>query len=386
MSTILLIFNHFEFNEAHLKKDVFLVPYYLGLNSGAKVIILYPSLPNNQNLPNIYRGVELKPIRYRKNLRLFPFWKHINFYLQFIKEVSNTDLLIRFHLSLHTELFTILYKVLKPNGKVYVKLDTNAETVNSLYVYRNVNLKSLVHKAVIQYFIKKVDIFSCETKESYSRFLESNNPHLSFGERLLIIPNGFDELVLKEMNLGLTDFSQKENVIITVGRLGSEEKNTELLLRALGNVDLGSWKVIFIGSIDDALIPKIEEFYKQNDVVKDRVVFTGPIYDTNELFGFYNRSKVFVLTSNWEGYPIVFPEAMWFNNYLLSTPVAAAFDIIEEKINGMIFPFNDDETLSSILNKIVSGQINVHTDWHQSNPKLSWFSILKIISERLNFN
>jgi hypothetical protein len=108
---ITLIFNHFEFSKEHLSKDVFLVPQYLGKNLGFDVTVVYPKLTSNVNFPDEYNGVKLIGLNYRREIPFIPFWKHLNFYKYIIQNAKSINVLIRFHLSIHTEFISIIYKL-----------------------------------------------------------------------------------------------------------------------------------------------------------------------------------------------------------------------------------------------------------------------------------
>lgn len=373
-----LIFNHFEFGQEHLGKDVFLIPYYLGKQLGTEVTIVFPSLPTNRHFPDSYNGVRFIALKYRKNIAFLPFWKHLNFYIFLLKNSKKINYLVRFHLSIHTELISILYKLINNSGKVYVKLDINPDAIDSSYG-GELSLKRKIHNLITRLSINKVDLFSCETTSAFQKLKSVNYPELQFGEKLYIIPNGFDEEKLQEININERKYSEKENLIITVGRIGAKQKNTEMFLRSLAKVELKGWKVCLIGNVDSRIHESIESFFKDNPDKLDLVKFTGPIYDKKELWEYYNRAKVFVLTSDWEGYPIVFPEAKRFRNFIISTNIPACLDTIENGRFGVNIPFNDDETLSEVLNNIVTGKQNIDVYQGYDMNELLWETQVKKI-------
>ena len=192
-----LIFNHFEFNYQHLNKDVFLIPYNLGKKLGYDVTIVYPLLPENQNLPFSHRGVKLERVKFRKNLKFLPFWKHINFYIYILRRALHIDVLVRFHLSTHTEFIIILFKLLNPSGRSYLKLDINEDTIDLFNSNLKKTLKRSIHNKVSKIFINKVDVISCETTKTLSKIKSSINPNLNFGHKLILIPNGVDNEIVK---------------------------------------------------------------------------------------------------------------------------------------------------------------------------------------------
>ncbi len=110
----------------------------------------------------------------------------------------------------------------------------------------------------------------------------------------------------------------------------------------------------------------------------------GPIFDKKELWSYYNRAKVFVLTSRWEGSPLIFPEAKRFRNYLVSTNVGGAYDVIEKDKYGTLIPQEDDCTLSEVLNGIVNGEISIDVYKDFDPQQLSYQRRLQTIVKRLS--
>lgn len=375
-----LIFNHFEFEREHLGKDVFLIPYELGKQLEYDVTIVYPHTRTNGDIPESLYGVKLIPLKYRKELLFIPFWKHLNFYIYLLKHAKSIDLLMRFHLSLHTELVTIFYKKINRKGKVYVKLDINPDGLQVMYgdVKRS-NLKRKIHGWLSSFFIRKVDCFSCETSVAYQRLNESDFPELQFGDKLQLIPNGFDEELLESLYIEERPFDQKENVIITVGRLGTSQKNTEMFLQALTNVNLNDWQIFLIGTVDQRIKETIQDFFKHNPDKMNSVKFVEAIFDKKELWEYYNRAKVFVLTSDWESYGLVLNEAKRFRNYIVSTEVGACIDLIEGEKFGVSIPINDDERLTKILNEIILEKRNIDVYKGYDMNKISWQTQVKKI-------
>lgn len=89
--------------------------------------------------------------------------------------------------------------------------------------------------------------------------------------------------------------------------------------------------------------------------MKDSVIFTGPIYDKKELWKWYNKSKVFLLTSRLESFALVLMEAYRFNNYVVSTDVGWARTAIS-KSKGEIIAQDDVNALSETLQRIIDGK------------------------------
>ena len=81
---------------------------------------------------------------------------------------------------------------------------------------------------------------------------------IDISSKLFYMPNGFDEDMIKHLDINVKEYSDKENVMITVGRLGTNQKNTELFLKAVENIDLKDWVIYLIGDIDPQNITFLE--------------------------------------------------------------------------------------------------------------------------------
>lgn len=377
-----LLFNNFE--KEHFGKDVFLVPYCLGRTLGYDVTIVYPLSDTNKDFPDVFKGVKLMPIKLKGHVDSHYLYREFNFFLYVLKNARRINTMIRFHNSFQTKLLGIIYKIMNPKGKLYVKLDINEKKVA---LVKNLgNIRGVIYKCITKLFLRSLDFVSCETKSVYEMIKGCDNYEYDFGDKLLLLENGFDEDSLSMMKIEEKDFSQKENCFITVGRLGTFEKNTELILEALIDLDLKDWKFYFVGPTSLDFDEKIKDFFKTYPHLKNRVVFWGPIYDKEKLWSMYNMSKVFVLSSRSEGYPIVFGEAKRFRNFILTTPVGGSVEITENGKYGIIYSHQDSHELTTIMQAIVNGDININV-YQDFNPRMvAWDNVLQPLLDKLNEN
>ena len=365
-----LIINH-PWDEIFEGKDVFLVPYYIGKVYHYDVKIVFPSnkIPERKSL----RGIELHPVLYSKNLP-----QDYIFGFKLMKYLCNNarkiDLFMRFHATITTAIMIILYKMLNKHGIAYLKLD-NSGFLD--FEYKR-NLKSVVRKFLYTRMFTVVDCISCETKYGFEKFSEGLSG-VDVQSKLCYVPNGFDEEYLERLNMREYSYGEKENLIITVGRLGTFQKNTEMFLSALKSVDLKSWKVCLIGPVEESFQAVIEHFFEEHPEKKENIVFVGGIFDKKELWGYYNRAKVFVLTSRCESYALVLNEATRFKNYLVSTDVGAFNDLSENGKYGTAISKDSEKELSDVLNNIINGEINIDVYRNDIAEQLSWENMVKKI-------
>lgn len=372
-----LIFRHFE--QEHFGKDVFLVPYYLGKQLGYEVTVVYPQTETNASFPSTVKDVRLVPLNSNHSLPDFLFGRAWRFYWYLLCHARQIDLLMRFHFTLHTELMIIIYKLLNVKGKSYVKLDLD---YNDLSKSESIKRTSFRHKMgdwLAKAFIRCVDRVSCETFQSFELLQKTEQTRYKFGDKLVLMPNGFDGDTLQSYHIHENLFAEKENLMITVGRLGTPQKNTDMFLRALSQIDLKDWKVALIGPVEESFQPVIDSFFNDNPDKAKNVIFTGAIYEKQKLWEYYNRAKVFVLTSRWESYALVLNEAKRFRNYLLSTDVGAYRDLSENGKYGTSIPINDDKRLGEVLQDIIEGKINIDVYRNSNMDLLSWEKMVQLL-------
>ncbi len=371
-----LIVNHFE--REHFSKDVVLVPLYIQRVYGGRFTIVYPQNETNKDLPESVRGIKLHPITYSGDENLNVYYRKVASYL--IRNARKIDMLMTFHILMRSGKFALLYKLLNPKGKSYVKLDIPTYIIDRMSNFFGDNrLKERIKRIAYKAYFKRVDLFSCESSDAYNRII--NNPDLAsyFNDKLIVLENGCDDEQITELGISPKTFEEKENIILTVGRLGSLEKNTELLLQALKDVQFADWKAYLIGPLQDGFETYVENFFKEHPQLKDKIIFTGAVYDKKTLWEFYNRAKVFVLSSRTESSGIVLYEAKIFNNYIISTPVGASSDVIADGC-GIITDIADPKPTTDILNDIISGKREIDVYDNIDTSHLRWSHQVKLLN------
>lgn len=358
--------------EEHLGKDVFLIPFYLGKMNNLSVDILCSP---NTNMSKKIRDVNIIQLPFQnKNLLRFYTCKSVLKY--FNLNAKKIDVLMEFHINLQVLISMFFYKTINKKGVSYLKADGGD-------ILLSIEKLSPLKKFIYKFLIKKIDIISIETESLYH---EIQNKSLAYINKLLYIPNGFDEEQLNEFHIKTKKIDEKENIIITVGRLGALVKNTEFLLEAVKKIDLNGWILMLIGPIESKeqdFQKKIDKFFIENPQLIDKVIFMGPVYNKKELWELYNNAKVFVLTSRSESSGIVLNEANRFSNYILSTNVGCAEDVIKKNNYGTIIK-NEKELVQSIQ-ELISGDINLNIKYLQKiDIDMSWNNYLKELSDILN--
>lgn len=354
-----------ESQDFHLLKDVGQLPYHIYLESGYDATLV--TRKNEQKYNNLSIVTPGLKIDFTRSLGIIK-WVDVGVLKYIFNESKKIDVLNLIHFRYETFFYALLYKALNPSGILYIKLDRDAEELfrhGSFFVTNN-KFKKIIQNIVQELLIYKSDFISIES-EFFLTDIVSKIPSLN--NKLLFIPNGADHNFIAN-TIKRKLFHEKENLIITVGRIGSDEKNNMMLLNSLNGIELNDWKVAFIGPYTDSFKNKYEIFIKDNPQLNNKVELIGNIANRLELFDWYNRAKVFCLTSNIEGMPLVIPEALYFGNYIISTDFASAYDFTRDG-SGCLVNKNDDKGLSEIISSIVSSDDNSLLSSYVSNLKIS---------------
>lgn len=356
-----------EFEYTWIGKDNGMIPIYAHEVLGYDSEIVTCDFKND--LPKEIRGVTITKVsRWFKNIKNFMpgviFIKRVPLYNWIKKNAKDIDVLMLFHITKCSYWNAYFYKKFNPKGKLYIKADFNLDVYKKEIektTMKPKNLKEFFRKRreIKEYLKRKklvemADLISYETEIAYN-YMKDSYAGVKTKGKTILLPNGYDSRYIDE-NFKVKDFQEKENIFLTVGRLGTYEKNTELILEALSEVDLKDWKFYLVGPVEKEFQKKIDEFYKNNPEKKDSVIFTGIIKNKKELYEYYNRAKVFVLPSRWESFGIVLVEALAFNSYILTTNTFAANDVTDNQKCGDIFEGSLElkDKIISIVNKSIN--------------------------------
>ena len=220
------------------------------------------------------------------------------------------------------------YKSLRPDGIIYLKLDANIDWINAL---------PLFHKPFAD-FLWSCDIISCEARRLQALIYKKWQRPVEY------IPNGVYLPLYSEADD--VRFEDKENIILTVGRLGDLQKNSLLLLYAyaLAFVKLKEpWELVMVGSATPDFQADYNDFCKRFPPLAPHVHLTGNIADKQTLYQYYKKAKIFALSSRGEGgTPNVFSEAAIFGCTVVTTGVDGAPDMTDNGRVGRISPNIED--------------------------------------------
>jgi len=355
----------------HILKDVGMIPYVLYRDYGYEsTLVAFRKNDHFLALENEACGLKMNFIDPDPHYR---FGKPSYAVIKYIwKNASKMDVLNLYHNTKETLLYGLIYKMRNTKGVLYIKLDLNVERFEQC-------LTRWKHIGYSFFFEKIASIVSYEL-DGVGIYLHSSFPFLK--SKLIKITNGIDDRFIADQHIRIYSFDEKENLIVVVGRIGAPEKNHELFLKALNQIDLKDWRVAFIGPVEQSFQIVVNDFFVKHPNLKDKVIFTGAIYDRKILYSWYNRAKVFCLTSWWESFAIVLVEALYFANYIITSRISSAEELTDYERIGRVF--SSDDEFVELLQCVVNGNIHLE-DFYDSIRDYSRNFVWKDILKPLNF-
>jgi glycosyltransferase involved in cell wall biosynthesis len=353
----------------HLVKDVGMIPYMFHKNYDYKSVILTYKNGEYPYLDNEVKGLELQ------FLKKFTGFATMDVIIFLFLNARKIDILNCFHFMRSTLMIILAFRLFtffSKKRKIYLKLDAS------------VNFKSLIPNNIFDKFIlKNINLVSVENLD-YLKKLKNSKFYLN--KKLIYIPNGY---INNERNNEVS-FDEKLNIIITVGRIGSEEKSNDILLKAFEKLDekYSDWKLYFVGPIQNDFDYYTKEFISNHPKLEGRVILMGGIYDREELDNLYKKSKLFVLSSNYEGFPLVFLEALKNGCTIISTNFPSAYDIVAKQELDSLFNPQDIQQLSLLLTQHMNNDFllnqNCFRNQKFAQENFKWEQLIEKINDELS--
>lgn len=129
--------------------------------------------------------------------------------------------------------------------------------------------------------------------------------------------------------------------LIMVARF-APPKQQAILVHAVAGID-DDLHVTLVG--DGPRLPEIQQLVTRLGLT-GKVEFTG---NTDAVASYLSRADLFVLVSDWEGFPISILEAMRAGLPVLASDVGGIREAVADKVNGRLLASNDVATLRAVL-------------------------------------
>lgn len=204
--------------------------------------------------------------------------------------------------------------------------------------------KRLFERLKLLPFYRRV-VNICLSKTIFEQF-KAAFPKLKFSK----IENG-----IKQMSLSDSEESVKNDVelfradagikvFLYIGSL-TQIKNIPLLLEAFSEPRLNRAKLIIIGKGSPEITEQVQEFSRN---ASNRIVYLGP---KENVADYMQHVDALILTSRFEGLPIVILEALSAGLPVLSTSVGGIPDVITDGVNGFLSASAQKQDIAAVIDK-----------------------------------
>lgn len=320
--------------DVHLRKEVGMT-YTMGAHFGYDAeLVCYDHGP----YPTLQRlGTSLRLSFLRK-------WTGISLIdgaLYLLRNGRAIDVLQVFHLR-RSLIWILIYKWVNPRGRAYLRLDTGLDMQRARrHPERSCLALPNLYYRLLMALLRRCDLVSAETRRVCTVLNDL------WTVPVVQIPNGYYEL---ESVSGPAP-APKTKTILNVGRIGTKQKATEVLLEgfALAADRLPGWRLRVVGPIEPGFQVYLQDFFSKHSDLQARIDMVGEIRDPLRLNAEYAAARVFCSTSRFESFGFVFLEALRHGCFIVTTDVESAEEFTDQQRLGIVLPIDDRAALGSAL-------------------------------------
>lgn len=176
----------------------------------------------------------------------------------------------------------------------------------------------------------------------------------SIQKKTSIIYNPVVTEVFREIDNGQLKIENegKLNRIISVGRL-YPQKNQEMMIRAFARVadEFPDWQLVIFG--EGPLRAELE-FLVSSFKLEGRVLLPGR---TEHVIEELRKSKIFCMSSDYEGMSNSMIEAICVGLPIVTTDVSGVKELVQDGVNGFVVPCGDVYSMSNAMLSIIKNSV-----------------------------
>ena len=270
----------------------------------------------------------------------------------------------KFKLRVLSKMLNILNKLkyLMTNFKEYdnsICFDTKSMSSNYLARYASNNQIIYIHNDYTYLYrsnVSKINkFFGIRKLDKYKHLIFVSNEakdnfialYPRFSEKAIVINNYIDKDAIISLSKEKIDINKPKNkkLFIYVGSIDEEKKNFKLMIKAISMVKEKNKNIFLwiIGSGKDE--KRLKEYIKEYNMV-DNVKFFGYI---KNYYPYILKSDYVISTSNYEGFPILFTDAIVLDKKIITTISLSDEAIKIDKDFGYLSTKTDEDLAKTIL-------------------------------------
>lgn len=271
-----------------------------------------------------------------------------------------------------------------PDSDVIDFLDKLVENTVPPFVSIKKIIKKTFPSLIYSFWRNKI---SRELRHKYNYLATYSNVIITLSEGYINILRGFINTSHQSKFVSIpnpntfsvddTSFEPKEKIVLYVGRLQKKQKEPMRLMEIWKYLDkrFSDWQLKIVGDGDEK--EKMQEYVKLHDL--KNVFFEGRQSDVSE---FYRKASFVCLTSTYEGFPMVITEGMQYGCIPLTfQSYGAAYDVIDDGVNGCLIPAFDLKKYASRLSELMSDDSKRINMSKSAIEKVRSFSVENVIKK-----
>lgn len=252
-------------------------------------------------------------------------------------------------------LFSSNLKKIFPNIKLIMWMHNSSDKYLNSYFKENRTLliESMRNAKVV-----------CLTEEDKMNFSKYSDDVLKIWNPVTIINDRISEL--------------SEKTISFVGRIDIEHKGIDYLIEIASKLPSG-WRISIAGNGNEKAMKVFNNLIKKYSAY-NKIIYKGTL-EGESLKRHYLDSSIYLMTSRWEGMPLVLAEAMSFGLPIIAFEQSGSKEVLKDGEYGILVENGDIKKMVSEINKLISDK-NIRQDLQKKSlDRLKDFQLKQIINE-----